>query len=104
MLEDLDIDNMNFDLDPTKQTQEIVFSRKTSKRNQLGLMLTTNIVNLTTVHKHLGMMLDSKLSFDEHLKSELKKLVKLLVYFENSKVSSLEHLSNNLQIICQTSF
>ena len=29
------------------------------------LMLNNNIVNLTTIHKHLGMILDSKLSFDD---------------------------------------
>ena len=39
-------------------------------------MFNNNIVNLTTNHKHLGMIFDSKLSFDEHLKSALKKLVK----------------------------
>ena len=81
----------SFNPDPTKQAQEIIFSRKTSKRNHPGLMFNNNIVNLTTIHKHIGMVFDSKLSFDEHLKSVLRKLVKLLVYFENSKVSSLEN-------------
>ena len=64
---------MSFNPDPIKQAQEIIFSRKTSKRNHPGLMLNNNIVNLTTNHKHLGMIFDSKLSFDEHLKSALKK-------------------------------
>ena len=81
----------SFNPDPTKQAQEIIFSRKTSKRNHPGLMFNNNIVNLTTIHKHIGMVFDSKLSFDEHLKSVLRKLVKLLVYFEDSKVSSLEN-------------
>ena len=39
-------------------------------------MFNNNIVNLTTNHKHLGMMFDSELSFDEHLKSVVKKLGK----------------------------
>ena len=82
---------MSFNPDPIKQTQELIFSRKISKRNHPGLMFHNNIVNLTTTHKHLSMIFDSKLSFDEHLKSVLKKQVKLLVYFENSKVSSPEH-------------
>ena len=55
-------------------------------------MFNNSIVNLTTIHKHLGMTFDSKLNFDEHLKSVLKILVKLLAYFETFKVSSLEHL------------
>ena len=39
-------------------------------------MFNNSIVNVTSVHKHLGMIFDSKLSFDEHLKSVLKKISK----------------------------
>ena len=39
-------------------------------------MFNNSIVNVTTIHKHLGMIFDSKLSFDEHLKSVLKKISK----------------------------
>ena len=67
---------MSFNPDPIKQAQEVIFSRKTSKRNHPGLTFNNNIVNLTTKHKHLGMIFDSKLSFDEHLKSALKKISK----------------------------
>ena len=52
---------MSFNPDPIKQAQEIIFSRKTSKRNHPGLTFNNNIVNLTTNHKHLGMIFDSKL-------------------------------------------
>ena len=64
---------MSFNPDPIKQAQEIISSCKTSKRNHPGFTFNNNIVNLTTKHKHLGMIFDSKLSFDEHLKSALKK-------------------------------
>ena len=67
---------MSFNPDPIKQAQEIIFSRKTSQRNHPGLMFNNSIVNVTTIHKHLGMIFDSKLSFDEHLKSVLKKISK----------------------------
>ena len=67
---------MSFYPDPIKRAQEIIFSRKTSKRNHPGLTFNNNIVNLATNHKHLGMIFDSKLSFDEHLKSALKKISK----------------------------
>ena len=53
-------------------------------------MLNNSIVNFTSIHKHLGMIFDSKLSFNKQLRSVLKK-VKLLVYYENSKVSFLKH-------------
>ena len=56
--------------------QEINFSRKISQRNHPGLMFNNSIVNVTSVHKHLGMIFDSKLSFNEHLKSVLKKISK----------------------------
>ena len=61
---------MSFNPDPIKQAQEIIFSRKTSKRNHPGLMFDNNIVNVTTNHKHLGMIFDSK------LRSALKKISK----------------------------
>ena len=64
----------SFNPDHTKQVREIIFSCKTSKRNHPTLMFNNNIVNLTTIHTHLGMTIDSKLSFDEHLKSVLKKI------------------------------
>ena len=55
---------MSFNLDPRKQTQGIKFGCKTSKRKHPGLMFDNNIVNLTAIHKHLGMIFDLKLSFD----------------------------------------
>ena len=48
---------MSFNPDPIIQAQEIIFSRKTSKRNHPGLMFNSNIANLTTNHKHLDMIL-----------------------------------------------
>ena len=63
---------MSFNPDPTKQAQEIIFSRKTSQKNHPGLMFNNSIVNVISIHKHLGMF-DLKLRFDEHLKSVLKK-------------------------------
>ena len=62
---------MSFNPDPTKQAQEITFSRKISQRNNSGLMFNNSIVNVTSIHKHLGMVFGSKLSFDKHLKSVL---------------------------------
>ena len=59
---------MSFNPDPTKQTQEIIFSRKTSEKSP-GLMFNNSIINVISIHKHLGMTFDSKLSFDEHLES-----------------------------------
>ena len=64
---------MSFNPDPIKQPKEIIFSCKTSQGNHPGLMFNNSIVNVTSIQQHLGMIFDSKLSFDEHLKSVLKK-------------------------------
>ena len=40
---------MSFNPDPTKQAQEIIFSRKTSQRNHPGLMFNNSIVNVTSI-------------------------------------------------------
>ena len=79
---------MSFNRDPAKQ---VFFSRKTSKRNHPALILNYNTFNLITIHKHLGMILDLRLNIDKHLTSMLRKIVKLLVSFENLKASSLEY-------------
>ena len=39
-------------------------------------MFNNSIVNVTPIHKHLDMIFDSMLSFDQHLKSALKKISK----------------------------
>ena len=64
---------MSFNLDPIKQAKAMIFSRKISQGNHPGLMFNNSIVNVTSIQQHLGMIFDSKLSFDEHLKSVLKK-------------------------------
>ena len=64
--------------DLTKQAQEIICSRKTSQRNHPVLMFNNNIVNVTSIHKHLAMIFDLKLIFDKHLKSLLKRISKVV--------------------------
>ena len=83
---------MSFNPDPTIQAQETIFSRKNLQRDHPGLIFNNSIVNVTTIHKHLGMIFDSKLSFDEHLKSESKKISKTVGLLQKFK----------LQIVCQT--
>ena len=49
-----------------------------SKRNHPGLLFNNEIVNLTTINKDLVMILDSKLMYDENLKSVLSKISKTI--------------------------
>ena len=50
---------MNFNPDPAKQTQELIFSRKTKKQNHLPLSFNRSFVIETASQNHLGMVLDS---------------------------------------------
>ena len=49
-----------------------------SKINHPGLLFNNEIVNLTTINKDLVMILDSKLMYDENLKSVLSKISKTI--------------------------
>ena len=60
---------MNFNLDPTKQAQELIFSRKVQTTNHPPLFFNENVIPQTTLQKHLGMFLKSKLNFSKHLKT-----------------------------------
>ena len=69
---------MNFNPDPTKQAQELIFSRKVQTTNHPPLFFNENVVPQTTLQKHLGMFLDSKLNFSEHLKTIFQKTNKTI--------------------------
>ena len=59
---------MSFNLDISKQAQEVIFSRKLKKTPHPPLMFNSNLVNKASSQKHLGIVLDDSLSFEEHLK------------------------------------
>ena len=60
---------MSFNPDPRKQAQEVIFSRKINKPNHPSLNFNNTVVNQSTTHKHLGMILDTKLDFQEYLQN-----------------------------------
>ena len=66
---------MNFNPDPTKQAHEVIFSRKTKEIYHPPLVFN---VSQSSSQKHLGVILDSKLIFDEHLKMVSLKISKTL--------------------------
>ena len=69
---------MTFNPDPNKQAQEVLFSRKIQKLSQPSLIFNNNIVTQSLTQKHLGMFLDTKLNFHEHLKSIFSKVNKTI--------------------------
>ena len=77
---------MSFNPDPLKQAQEVIFSRKMTKTNHPTLVFNENPVHQVALHKHLGMYLDCKLTFEERLKTIINKIIKtigLLRKFQN---------------------
>ena len=77
---------MSFNPDPLKQAQEVIFSRKMTKTNHPTLVFNENPVHQVALHKHLGMYLDCKLNFEEHLKTivnKINKTIGLIRKFQN---------------------
>ena len=60
---------MSFNPDPTRQAQEVIFSRKTSKKIHLKTFFNNIPVSKADSQKHLGLHLDSELFFDIHIKT-----------------------------------
>ena len=67
---------MNFKPDPTKQTQEVSFIRKTQKQNHPPLFFRPSFYQSTS-QKHFGMSLDSQLDFKELLQNTSNKASKI---------------------------
>ena len=71
---------MSFNPDPSKQATEIVFSKKQSNIQLPALTFNDNTLTPSDSHKHLGMILDSKLNFKKHLsEKKYQKLIRELV-------------------------
>ena len=69
---------MSFNPDPRKQDHEVIFSRKIKKLPHPSLVFNNNNVLQTSSQKHLGVKLDVKLTFDEHLNNVLNKVEKII--------------------------
>ena len=74
---------MNFNPDPTKQAQKVIFSRKKTKKIHTKIFFNNIPVSKADSQKHLGLHLDSKLSFDNHIKSILTKVNRTIDLLRN---------------------
>ena len=57
--------NVTLNPDPSKQSQEVAFSRKLKRSNHHALVFNNNNVSQTYSQKHLGVILDFKLTFEQ---------------------------------------
>ena len=72
---------MSFNPDPSKQAQEVLFSRKIQNTCHRSIYFNNKSVKQVPSQKHLGLILDSKLNFQEHLQN----ISKPLGYYVNCK-------------------
>ena len=80
---------MHFNLDPSKQAQKVIFSRKHPNLNQDSTYFNRNLVQQVPSQKHLGMFLFTKLNFQEHLNDTMNK--------DNKTIGLLRKLQTVLQ-------
>ena len=81
---------MEFNPDPTKQANEVLFSCKKSSPNHPQLIFNGIVVSKVNDQKHLSLILDSRLSFEKHINGKIIKAKKI--------VGILKHLSKFLPL------
>ena len=69
---------MSFNPDPDKQAVELLFSRKNTTVQHPPLYFNNTQVHKEEKHKHLGLLLDTKLSFLEHIIEKINKTYKII--------------------------
>ena len=77
---------MVFNPYPTKQAHEVTFSRKSHSPKHPNLYFNSLVVEKVETQKHLGLKLDEKLHFKEHLKDKFAIV--------NKVIGMLKKLSN----------
>ena len=79
---------MSFNPDPQKQAVELLLSKKRHEIDHPVILFNNIPIKKVSQHKHLGVILDSKLSFSAHIKSAISKTRK--------GIGLLKHLSKYL--------
>ena len=69
---------ISFNPDPNKQAIEVCFSNKRNIGNYPPLHFNSTNVQVADSQKHLGLVLDSKLNFNEHIESKITKCNKII--------------------------
>ena len=64
---------MLFNPAPSKQATEICFSYKRNNENYPSLVFNGTKVQIANSQKHLGLTLDSKFDFNEHIDNKINK-------------------------------
>ena len=65
---------MQFNLDPNKQVNKVIFSRKTKNSSYPPVAFNNNVIKKYPHYKHLGIVLVSKLDFKFHVDQKIQKM------------------------------
>ena len=79
---------MSFNPDPSKQAQEVIFSRKLNNVSHPPLVFNNVNVSSCKPQKHLGTLLDARSTFKEHYKTVLSRT--------NRTIGILRKLQNSI--------
>ena len=74
------------DADPDKQAVEILFSKKHEKDNYPPLNFNGDKVQTAISQKHLGLVIDSKLDFNEHICNKINQCNKIIGIMKKSSL------------------
>ena len=69
---------MLFNPDPTKQAGEFCFSHKYNNVSDQPLTFNNNQIQSAPSHKHLGLVLDCKLDFNQHINHKINRYNKVI--------------------------
>ena len=69
---------MLFNPDRNKQAIEVCFSHRGKKKNTPPLVFNSTNTQSAASQKHLGLILDSKLDFNDHIGNNINKCNKIL--------------------------
>ena len=69
---------MSFNPDPSKQAQGVIFTTQVRKVAHMPILFYNKPVHQVSSQKHLGLILDTSLTFDEHIKAITFKVSKTI--------------------------
>ena len=78
---------MQFSCDPNKQAKEVISSKKAECNNSFPLPFNKTEVETCQSQKHLGLILDKRLNFTEHINSKISKCDKLIGIIKKLSIS-----------------
>ena len=93
---------MQLNPDRNKQAQELYFSKKACNKKSLDLTFNKSNVASSPSVKHLGMLLDSRLNFNEHVQSKRNKCYKIIGLIKKLSIHLPREALLRIYVICQT--